>query len=903
MFNIRIGIKKVLKINIQNTIIGLIATVLFWTILNTDQAKGHACWPDGWEDMEIEAKWETADPSVPICNDGMPNPDATYNTIIAAFPNGGTYSTANTYTLNVLDDGISRKYVDIYYDNAEDELSNSLHVLRHRTRYTTRPPASSNCPETLEQATLREDWERVQYKSTPFLFTPIWFRLEAGNACNVWDRRNENLCDEQSVPDIMAGNLPTHPAIQRLLMDHPDFDFSTNKPFLEVTQWRYRVEFLDDTGNPVYEMTLDQVTTKQLPGGDTTFSVEVELEAIKENKDVNDIMELFTIAAQLQDEFNLIPSTKSKGGIEVPGRISVPPGDVASLINAINKANSNGESTIIHLEGGTYTMTEVNNNTDGDNGLPSIISNITITHCDNANPIIERDVSEFTPSFRIFHIAGTGTLELEGITVMKGATAAEQVPENLEHDGGGIKNFGELTIKNCTVSNNMAGDDGGGIYNAGTAIIISSIISNNIAHSSYGGIWNLGTMTIINSAISNNQSIGRTVSAGGGIGNNGDLTLSSCTVKDNADNGGSGGGGGGIVNFGNLTINNTDICGNYSIFEGGGIHHRTGSMTIINSTIANNTVPYHYGGGIWVNFQAPCLLINCTVSKNSAGSGGGGIASPVGSTSVKIQNTIIAGNTAQQGAAQDCFGDIISLGNNLIGNTTGRHVNIILQPSDLTGYPGLGTFTNNGTPGNGHFPLLASSPAIDAGNNDACPETDQLGMPRVDGRCDIGAIEFFPIVNDLVSEAKEERTTSYNPVPVPNGPAGTFTITATFTNESSTPIQNPFFKVVELTSGNLLLNADGGAGGVGATLTPDVGDDGVLSPGESFTAEFVIGLQERKRFRFFVDILGVEEAGETFASQVAELRSTNPETRRAKFRRGSMATRISGNGFFGRFRP
>jgi hypothetical protein len=45
------------------------------------------------------------------------------------------------------------------------------------------------------------------------------------------------------------------------------------------------------------------------------------------------------------------------------------------------------------------------------------------------------------------------------------------------------------------------------------------------------------------------------------------------------------------------------------------------------------------------------------------------------------------------------------------------------------------------TPGHGHFPLLPDSPAINANADEACPETDQLGQPRV-RPCDIGAIEF-----------------------------------------------------------------------------------------------------------------------------------------------------------------
>src|SRR4051812_25456298 len=59
---------------------------------------------------------------------------------------------------------------------------------------------------------------------------------------------------------------------------------------------------------------------------------------------------------------------------------------------------------------------------------------------------------------------------------------------------------------------------------------------------------------------------------------------------------------------------------------------------------------------------------------------------------------------------------VTSLGNNLIGNPAGCDVS--LQPGDLTGDPGLDVFTDDGTPGSGHFPLLPTSQAIDAGSDD-----------------------------------------------------------------------------------------------------------------------------------------------------------------------------------------
>src|SRR5439155_13455117 len=147
-------------------------------------------------------------------------------------------------------------------------------------------------------------------------------------------------------------------------------------------------------------------------------------------------------------------------------------------------------------------------------------------------------------------------------------------------------------------------------------------------------------------------------------------------------------------------------------------------------------------------------ITNSTFSHNASATCGGAILSQIGSaSSVVLQNTILALNQANPAVdpslcgnitigSGDCFGPVTSLDNNLIGDPTG--CTITLGSKDLTGDPGLGTFSDNGTPGNGHFPLLSTSRAIDAANDAACPPTDQLGQPRA-GHCDIGAIEFQPL--------------------------------------------------------------------------------------------------------------------------------------------------------------
>jgi hypothetical protein len=127
---------------------------------------------------------------------------------------------------------------------------------------------------------------------------------------------------------------------------------------------------------------------------------------------------------------------------------------------------------------------------------------------------------------------------------------------------------------------------------------------------------------------------------------------------------------------------------------------------------------------------------------------------------------------------------------------------------------------------------------------DACPRDP---FNNVTGACQRATAAYL-LLDDLIAlddVATESRGNEFH-------------ITATFTNTSETAIGNPFFEVTALTGGNVLVNADAGPGGVGATLSPDVGD-GILSPGESTTVAFVIGLATREAFQFHVSIRG--EAG------------------------------------------
>ena len=93
-------------------------------------------------------------------------------------------------------------------------------------------------------------------------------------------------------------------------------------------------------------------------------------------------------------------------------------GDVACLIEAIKTANANGEKNRITLGAGTFTLTTVDNNTHGPNGLPSITGGLTITGAGADTTRLERAAG--APPFRLLHVAATGVLTLEGLTLRGG---------------------------------------------------------------------------------------------------------------------------------------------------------------------------------------------------------------------------------------------------------------------------------------------------------------------------------------------------------------------------------------------------------------------------------------------------------------------------------------------------
>ncbi len=302
-----------------------------------------------------------------------------------------------------------------------------------------------------------------------------------------------------------------------------------------------------------------------------------------------------------------------------------------------------------------------------------------------------------------------------------------------------------VTIRSFTVQNGFDCCQGAGIFNTGTLTITDSVIkANRTPSGDGGGVWNGwdgisasgGTLTLNHTSIFSN--VGG--SQGGGIFNlqnssdsnqGGNVTLNYSTIRDNSAWGGGGIRSSSSYGIFELTLNNSTVSGNTAIYNGGGIWF-DGKLTLNNSTVSGNTANAD-GGGIYNGNQFAFTLNNSTVSANTAGGRGGGILAASGTAS--LENSLIAGNTATSGGP-DCGDSINSIGYNIIGDTSG----CTLTPASHDQFnvnPQLGTFL----PIQGYHPLLAASPAINAGNPATCFPTDQRGVARV-GTCDIGAYEY-----------------------------------------------------------------------------------------------------------------------------------------------------------------
>ncbi len=407
--------------------------------------------------------------------------------------------------------------------------------------------------------------------------------------------------------------------------------------------------------------------------------------------------------------------------------------------------------------------------------------------------------------------------------------------------GGGIATSAPLALHHTTVTGNLA-ERGGGIaafpteesfgkYGNLVTVDDGSVISYNRATSTGsnsgaapnaggGGILTIGDVLDVRQArVSGNRS----ATTGGGIAV---ASKYGAAITHSTVSGNTAMAGGGVEFYGfNLTnsghqyrqdkyspstVDASIIKGNHAR-DGAGVQVYTlnpgNPLTIMASTISGNSGgPGSFGGGIGVtgNLRAPFQLIDSTIARNTAASGGGvslgdGFKQPLTAVnaatgkpgSVSLENSTIAANTAMTQGGGIYLGEYTPSGgssprsgearlnstivagnyaakapNDLAratGSTAGGfNANFTLiqtpgsapvthqEPNIIGKNPDLGPLANNGGPTMTMLPQ-GKSPVIDQGHNSLGLTLDQRGLPRKvdtsvpnptggDGT-DIGAVE------------------------------------------------------------------------------------------------------------------------------------------------------------------
>jgi len=415
-----------------------------------------------------------------------------------------------------------------------------------------------------------------------------------------------------------------------------------------------------------------------------------------------------------------------------------------SLREAIQSANKHiafggcaagGNEVLINIPAGYYFLLRTGSNEDLNN-----TGDLDIWHNNIALQGVHKDLTVIDGwgADRVLDVHYGSRVTISGITLTGGIAPVGGNGRNGE-DGGCIRNQGALFLRESAVTSSLSGGGGngvshqqggnggagGGIYNAGSLILTVTTVSGNMTggggHGGYraggghggdgGGIFNAdkSKLEIYNSTISSNQT---------GTGSHGDPGFRS----------GHGGNGAGIYNQGTAIIHVSTISGNltgiggwddFNDGDGGGIYNfETGTLSLYDDTIASN-IAIGSGGGLYNEEDA----------------------------NLRFQNTLITSNRSQAEKGRDCYGEVYSLGYNLIDVATDCDITGRTDNNIIDGEANIGVLADNGGLTKTHA-LLDYSAAINvipAGANGCGTSMDQIDQRGVrrpsDDRCDIGAYE------------------------------------------------------------------------------------------------------------------------------------------------------------------
>ena len=290
--------------------------------------------------------------------------------------------------------------------------------------------------------------------------------------------------------------------------------------------------------------------------------------------------------------------------------VAVPSAQVAAVNEVVTSAamtrRLRNDLTVMQgFSGGTLSFSCATATIPVTSTLPAITTNTTIVSADT----ITLNASH---SGRLFVVQNGGTRSLGHIVLENGY---------FNGDGGSISNAGSLTLDHATIKNSDVPGNGGAISTTGPVDIQDSTFTGDKAN--FGGvIYATGaaaSITIRDSSFSGNSVAGVRSDATDGMG--GAIYL---------------------TNAASATIRNTVVASN-TAFNGGGIAAvgASTSLTVIDSTVRDNTASQEWGGGIFANTGASTIIQDSTVSGNT-GRIGGGVMSQ--SSTLTVTDSTFTGN-------------------------------------------------------------------------------------------------------------------------------------------------------------------------------------------------------------------------------------------------------------------
>lgn len=280
-----------------------------------------------------------------------------------------------------------------------------------------------------------------------------------------------------------------------------------------------------------------------------------------------------------------------------------------TLRAAIQEANALSGLDRINIPAGLYVVTQGGPTDDtASQGDFDLRDDVELIGAGSASTIIDGDNRD-----RIFHVLSDANqvvhVAIRGLTVQRGYV--------LNQSGGGIYNAELATLDDVVVVNNGATISGGGIFNSGTLIASTVKIGENISARGAGMAVSGGESYLIDAEITGNQS----TSNGAGVDQTaGTVELSRAVIRGNATTS-TGSVGAGIHTTGTLSIYDTTIANNSSAGHGGGLGVTNGGVAKLNGSLIEGNSATSNGGGAYVD--ALLVANNVTVSANSRQMGAG----------------------------------------------------------------------------------------------------------------------------------------------------------------------------------------------------------------------------------------------------------------------------------------